>query len=57
VWTTNVALHAYYEQQGFEFYGFCEAVAGFPSAALFQKPTDRIKPAGGGLFQVASPEG
>jgi hypothetical protein len=32
-------------------------VAEFPSAALFQKPTDRIKPAGGGLFQVASPEG
>ena len=57
VWTTNVALHAYYEQQGFEFYGFCEAVAEYPSAALFQKPTDRIKPADGTLFQVASPGG
>ena len=57
VWTTNVALHAYYQQQGFEFYGFCEAVAEYPSAALFQKPTDRIKPAGGALFQVASPGG
>jgi hypothetical protein len=25
----------------------------YPSAALFQKPTDRIKPAGGTMFQVA----
>jgi GNAT superfamily N-acetyltransferase len=56
-WTTNVALHAYYQQQGFEFYGFCEAVADYPSAALLQKPTDRIQPAGGAMFQVASPGG
>jgi GNAT superfamily N-acetyltransferase len=55
VWTTNVALHAYYQRRGFDFYGFCEAVAEYPSAALFQKPTDRIKPADGAMFQVASP--
>ena len=53
VWTTNVALHAYYQRQGFDFYGFCEAMPEYPSAALFQKPTDRIKPAGGTMFQVA----
>jgi ribosomal protein S18 acetylase RimI-like enzyme len=53
VWTTNVALHAYYQRQGFEFYGFCEAVAEYPSAALFQKPTDRIKPTDSTKFQVA----
>ena len=45
------------KQQGFEFYGFCEAVADYPSAALFQKPTDRIQPADGAMFQVASPGG
>ena len=56
VWTTNVALHAYYQRQGFEFYGFCEAVAEYPSAALFQKPTDRIKPTDAAMFQVA-PQG
>jgi GNAT superfamily N-acetyltransferase len=53
VWTTNNALHAYYQRQGFEFYGFCEAVAEYPSAALFQKPTDRIKPIDSTRFQVA----
>jgi len=54
VWTTNVALHAYYQRQGFDFYGFCEAMPEYPSAALFQKPTDRIKPTDGTMFQVAS---
>jgi GNAT superfamily N-acetyltransferase len=57
VWTTNSALHDYYERQGFEFYGFCDAMAEYPSAALFQKATDRIKPTDGTLFQLASPEG
>jgi GNAT superfamily N-acetyltransferase len=42
VWTTNHALHQYYRQQGFEFWGYCEAVGYYPSAALFQKPTDPI---------------
>lgn len=45
VWTTNRALHAYYEQQGFEFYGFCQHIHDYPSTALFQKATERIAPA------------
>jgi GNAT superfamily N-acetyltransferase len=44
VWTTNRALHAYYQQQGFEFYGFCEQADNYPSAALFQKSTAIIRP-------------
>lgn len=39
VWTTNLALHDYYRRQGFEFYGFCDHIDGYPSAALFQKST------------------
>lgn len=42
VWTTNTALHGYYVQRGFEHCGFCESIAGYPSAALFQKPTDEV---------------
>ena len=42
VWTTNEALHAYYEGQGFDFYGYADDADGYPSAALFQKPTDQI---------------
>jgi GNAT superfamily N-acetyltransferase len=41
VWTTNTALHNYYEKRGFEFIRRCESVD-YPSAALFQKPTSRI---------------
>jgi ribosomal protein S18 acetylase RimI-like enzyme len=44
VWTTNQALHAYYERLGFEFCGFRAAIDDYPSAALFQKATDRIHP-------------
>lgn len=51
MWTTNDALHAYYRQQGFEFCGFGEASADYPSAALFQKPTQAIQPAGDILFR------
>ena len=54
VWTTNTALHAYYRRQGFEFYGFCEMVGAYPSAALFQKPTAAISPAHPALFEVES---
>lgn len=43
VWTTNRALHAYYERQGFEFFGYCTK-DDYPSAALFQKPTGGISP-------------
>jgi GNAT superfamily N-acetyltransferase len=38
VWTTNIALHSYYENQGFGFLKFCGDVD-YPSAALFQKST------------------
>jgi ribosomal protein S18 acetylase RimI-like enzyme len=44
VWTTNKALHDYYRQQGFEFRGFSEELADYPSTALFQKPTGGIEP-------------
>ena len=39
VWTTNTALHAYYERQGFVRCGNC-ADPGYPSGALFQKAAD-----------------
>ncbi len=44
VWTTNTRLHDYYRDQGFVFCGFCEWIADYPSAALFQKPINEIKP-------------
>lgn len=53
VWTTNTELHDYYRHQGFEFCGFCESVASYPSAALFQKPVARIRPSAQPLFQEA----
>jgi GNAT superfamily N-acetyltransferase len=44
VWTTNEALHNYYEKRGFQRYGICEFYEDeyYPSAALFQKPTVEI---------------
>jgi GNAT superfamily N-acetyltransferase len=51
-WTTNTALHAYYERQGFEFCGSSEASGPYPSAALFQKETGRIRTAGPAPFRV-----
>jgi GNAT superfamily N-acetyltransferase len=41
VWTTNIALHQYYEDLGFWFVRFGHATR-YPSAALFQKPTATI---------------
>ena len=53
VWTTNKALHAYYRDRGFEFYGLSEEVDDdYPSAALFQKSTERITPPDHVLFQL-----
>ena len=52
VWTTNTALHAYYRQQGFEFCGRGEAFAHYPSAALFQKATEDIRPTVDTLFRL-----
>jgi GNAT superfamily N-acetyltransferase len=44
VWTTNAALHNYYEKRGFQYYDTREFSDGeyYPSAALFQKPTAEI---------------
>jgi GNAT superfamily N-acetyltransferase len=50
VWTTNTQLHDYYRRQGFQYCGRC-AVPGYPSAALFQKSVEEIKPAKTPLFR------
>jgi len=44
VWTTNDALHNYYEKRGFQRCGSCVFTDDefYPSAALFQKPTAEI---------------
>lgn len=44
VWTTNVALHNYYEKRGFQPHGIRRSAQRiqYPSAALFQKPTSGI---------------
>jgi GNAT superfamily N-acetyltransferase len=51
VWTTNVALHDYYEKRGFR---FCRIgpfdKETYPSAALFQKPTSEVDSAAAGRF-------
>ena len=46
VWTTNDALHNYYEKRGFQHYKVCKFKEGeyYPSAALFQKSTTEIDP-------------
>ena len=41
VWTSNTALHDYYEDTGFKRCGSC-ADPGYPSGALFQKPVCAI---------------
>jgi GNAT superfamily N-acetyltransferase len=43
VWTTNIALHDYYQGRGFRFCRLCpfDQLA-YPSGALFQKPTDKV---------------
>jgi GNAT superfamily N-acetyltransferase len=55
VWTTNAALHAYYQKQGFDFCGFCEASPRYPSAALFQKATRSIQPTWDTMFRLDPP--
>jgi hypothetical protein len=44
VWTTNIALHNYYEKQKFAPVRICQFddPHSYPSAALFQKPTAEI---------------
>ena len=56
VWTTNNELHKYYRDQGFKRCGLSPA-PDYPSAALFQKPIDEIKPPENPLFQEASLKG
>jgi GNAT superfamily N-acetyltransferase len=55
IWTTNTKLHKYYRDQGFNFCGFCEWIDDYPSAALFQKPVDEIKPLEDPLFREVPP--
>lgn len=57
VWTTNIGLHSYYLRQGFKFCGFSEAFRYYPSAALFQRETERIRPTGQPLFSIQPPPG
>jgi GNAT superfamily N-acetyltransferase len=54
VWTTNTALHDYYEGTGFEPCGSCEDL-GYPSGKLFQKRTARIEAADTPLFSQPAP--
>jgi GNAT superfamily N-acetyltransferase len=42
VWSSNTALHDYYQRMGFEPCGFC-ADPDYPSGRLFQKRTSRIE--------------
>lgn len=50
VWTTNTRLHGYYRGQGFQFCGYC-LIRDYPSAALFQKRTNLIRPYAAPLFR------
>ena len=53
VWTTNVALHNYYEKRGFRRLRIAQCQAeDYPSAALFQKPTSEIDLAAARIFDV-----
>jgi GNAT superfamily N-acetyltransferase len=52
VWTTNHCLHAYYRAQGFQMWGLSEQAPHYPAAALFQKPTDHIKPDSDTVFRL-----
>jgi GNAT superfamily N-acetyltransferase len=57
VWTTHIALHAYYRSQGFGSSGFSEALGPYPSTVLFQKETDRIRTTGQALFRIQPASG
>ncbi|XVQ13271.1 GNAT family N-acetyltransferase [Spirillospora sp. CA-255316] len=54
VWTTNKALHRYYERFGFQSRGLAP-LAGYPAAALFEKPTKVIDAPAGTLFSTPLP--
>ena len=51
VWTTNRALHNYYEKRGFRYLRTCPYdFKTYPSSALFQKPTDEVDDAAESRF-------
>lgn len=51
VWKTNINLHNYYRDQGFQYCGRCP-IPDYPSATLFQKSVDDIKPTEPPLFRA-----
>ena len=69
MWTTNVALHNYYEKRGFRFCRIAEVKEipnrngrnggpdRWPSAALFQKPTDDVDATATQRFEEVGPAG
>ena len=59
VWTTNTALHDYYEKRGFRSYGDQRSakINNYPSAALFQKPVAEIDEMAAARFTEASAAG
>jgi ribosomal protein S18 acetylase RimI-like enzyme len=56
VWTTNLALHRYYQGQGFTYLRTCPFKHHweYPSAALFQKPTADADLVAAGNFKEVS---
>jgi GNAT superfamily N-acetyltransferase len=54
VWTTNKALHDYYQLRGFVPCGYCVTIPDYPAAALFQKPTAGIRSPPSSLFRDVS---
>jgi hypothetical protein len=56
VWTTNLALHAYYKGQGFEHLRTLQFADPweYPSAVLFQKPVTNIDIARTAWFEEVS---
>lgn len=54
VWTSNSALHNFYEKHGFVFHKFARR-EDYPSAALFQKPTAEIDEVAASKFSERSP--
>jgi hypothetical protein len=56
VWTTNIALHNYYEKRGFRFCRISPLQQKkYPSAALFQKPTSEVDHTAAQRFQLGPP--
>jgi GNAT superfamily N-acetyltransferase len=55
VWTTNMALHNYYQARGFRFCRMCPFDPWvYPSAALFQKPISEVDEAAASRFSDVS---